>query len=138
MAGRKKESEEEEEGPLVVLTLLDLAALLLAVLLPAAAYRGYAGAREELEAARAELNVTARSNQDILIFNRVPKVGSNSINNLVGHLRERNDFRAFTSLEYMPVTEGTEDIIYSDDTIRKVSTKTFQSTKSAVVQIYFF
>ena len=51
----------------------------------------------------ANLNSTsARCDPDLLIFNRVPKVGSQTIQNLIGILRVRNGFDAFTSIEDMP------------------------------------
>ena len=57
---------------------------------------------DELNRATAHLNSTAtRCDPDLLIFNRVPKVGSQTIQNLIGILRERNGFDAFTSIEDM-------------------------------------
>ncbi len=74
-----------------------------AVLLLVLSYRDLDSVTRQLVLAGEELNVTGNCRQDILIFNRVPKVGSVTINNLVGLLRERNNFAAFTSLERMPV-----------------------------------
>ncbi len=73
---------------------------------------------EELSA----MNVTtAAANQDILIFNRVTKVGSETIRGLLGALRQRNNFTAFTSLDGMPEpTENAETIFLPDYATRHV------------------
>ena len=56
----------------------------------------------ELDKEMAHLNSTSgRCDPDLLIFNRVPKVGSQTIQNLIGILRVRNGFNAFTSIEDM-------------------------------------
>ena len=58
---------------------------------------------EELKQATARLNSTAENcDPDLLLFNRVPKVGSQTILNLIGILKERNGFDALTSIEGMP------------------------------------
>jgi len=41
----------------------------------------------------ASLNTTGRAEVDILFFNRVPKVGSTSIQNLLGRLAAANGFK---------------------------------------------
>ena len=51
---------------------------------------------ESLEAVRSELNNTGRApNQELLIFNRVPKVGSQTILTLLNKLSWRNNFTAY-------------------------------------------
>ena len=57
---------------------------------------------DELNQAAAHLNSSAfRCDPDLLLFNRVPKVGSQTIQNLIGILRGKNGFDAFTSIEDM-------------------------------------
>ena len=58
---------------------------------------------EELKHATARLNSTAENcDPELLIFNRVPKVGSQTILNIIGILTERNGYDALTSIEGMP------------------------------------
>ena len=84
------------------------------VLLLLLSLRARDDALRRLEEARRSVNATGGGGgggarlvrQDVLVFNRVPKVGSVTVMNLVGLLRERNGFDAFTSLDGMPVQEG--------------------------------
>ena len=92
----------------------------LSLLFLVASYRDLSSVTDQLSLAGVELNVSGNCREDILIFNRVPKVGSVTVNNLVGLLRERNGFVAFTSIARMPVQKNTEDIWYPDATMRKV------------------
>ena len=51
---------------------------------------------ESFETVRSELNNTGRAtNQELLIFNRVPKVGSQTILTLLNKLSWRNNFTAY-------------------------------------------
>ena len=49
-------------------------------------------ANQTLKELKSKLNVTGSCNENILIFNRVPKVGSQTVNHLIGALREINNF----------------------------------------------
>ena len=81
--------------------------------------------KSELRSLRASLNITPNCQQDILIFNRVPKVGSQTINQLIGELRARNNFTGFTSLEGMPENlNGGETIRLPRKEMRELAVKT--------------
>ena len=89
------------------------------VLLLLLSLRARDDALRRLEEARRSVNITTGGGgdprlvrQDVLVFNRVPKVGSVTVMNLVGLLRERNGFDAFTSLDGMPVQEGQVSCIF--------------------------
>lgn len=71
--------------------------------------------RQALTRVRHELNITEQGNPDILIFNRVPKVGSQTIMNLIGYLRAANDFDAFTSLDNMPLYSADSETVFLPD-----------------------
>ena len=74
----------------------------LLVLLLALAYYNYHSVNQALRTKCAEINTTARANQDILIFNRVPKVGSQTLTHLIAGLTKTNGFNPFTSVTGMP------------------------------------
>ena len=45
---------------------------------------------------RLDLNNTGRAeDQDLLVFNRVPKVGSQTMHNLINRLSKRNNFTSY-------------------------------------------
>ena len=53
----------------------------------------YASLHTTLRLEHASLNVTDRFDDTILIFNRVPKAGTQTINLLIDKLKHRNNFR---------------------------------------------
>ncbi len=99
---KKMKSTKSESAESRLLSWSDLVSALAVVCL-LVCYRDYDRAVRDLLDARQELNVTKNCRGDILVFNRVPKVGSVTMKYLVGVLREQNDFKAFSSLDMMPV-----------------------------------
>ncbi len=65
----------------------------------------YVSVLNHIRSARHEFNSTSeRCESDLLVFNRVPKVGSQTILNLIGALRRKNNFKAFTAIDSMSVS----------------------------------
>ena len=55
------------------------------------------------------------SDEEILIFARVPKTGSLGINHLLMHLRDINNFTTYSSIEGMPTKDGDTEYLYETD-----------------------
>ena len=72
----------------------------------------YYNVRRNVAEVKQSLNITGNGDPDLLIFNRVPKVGSTTIMSLVGELRSRNNFSAYTSLDNMPLIDEDKEMIY--------------------------
>ncbi len=86
--------------------------------------------KAELKAIRSELNVTSQCNQEVLIFNRVPKVGSQTMNHLIADLRARNNFTGFTSMDGMPESMlGGETVFLPQKEMRKMAVDTLATTE---------
>ncbi|TRY79746.1 hypothetical protein TCAL_01963, partial [Tigriopus californicus] len=87
--------------------------------------------RQALSRVGHELNITGRGNPDMLIFNRVPKVGSQTIMNLIGYLRAANDFDAFTSLDNMPeYSKDSETVFLPDAPMRQLTVDSLMKTQN--------
>ena len=55
------------------------------------------------------------SDEEILIFARVPKTGSLGINHLLMHLRDIHNFTTYSSIEGMPTKDGDTEYLYETD-----------------------
>ena len=104
--GSKEEEEEPQQpGPGRQHRLVDLIACL-AVILAGLTTQSYLSALSQLRAYREEnLNVTGSLDQEGLVFNRVPKVGSETIWSLIGKYTKNDErghlicnFRAVSSI----------------------------------------
>ena len=79
---KKKKEEEEKGGP--SWGLVDLVACL-SVILAGISVQTYFAAKSQLSVYREEnLNITGTLDQEGIVFNRVPKVGSETIWTLIG------------------------------------------------------
>ena len=69
----------------------------------------YVSVRSDLSDAASALNNTASADQEGLVFNRVPKVGSEMIWSLIDRLAVRNGFHSFSDSKEVKDRRGSEN-----------------------------
>ena len=79
----------------------------------------YVSVRSDLSDAVSVLNNTALADQEGLVFNRVPKVGSEMIWSLIDRLAVRNGFHSFSDSKEVKDRRGSENTYLRTRALRK-------------------
>ena len=97
----------------------DMAVFIAIVAAAAYALDRYASVRRELSVATGVLNNTAFADPEGLVFNRVPKVGSEMIWSLIDRLAVRNGFHSFSDSKEVKDRRGSENTYLRTKALRK-------------------
>ena len=91
-------------------THFDFIVIAVAVIIPLIAVQINLNIQSQLEKCRHSLNLTDQlrldHNENILIFTRVPKTASLTINAILERLMKQNNFIAFSKIDGMPTDAG--------------------------------
>ena len=69
---------------------------------------------DQLDQATKKLNQTL-GNQDILVFARVPKTASLTVNAIVSELKDIHDYKVLSNLDGMPLASSSQEYLYEPD-----------------------
>ena len=100
-------------------TATDVAAFVAIVAAASYALDRYASVRSDLSDAMSVLNNTAFADHEGLVFNRVPKVGSEMIWSLIDRLAVRNGFNSFSDSKEVKDRRGSENTYLRTRALRK-------------------
>ena len=91
-------------------TSFDFITIVVAVVIPLIAVQINLNIQSHLEKCRHSLNLTDQlrvdHNENILIFSRVPKTASLTINAILERLMKQNNFNAFSKIDGMPKNDN--------------------------------
>ena len=93
--------------------------IMLSISLTAFIFQDYTKLRNQLKSEAQILNNTEKANQTFVIFNRVPKAGTNTLWELLDAISKRQNFK-FTSLgdsALLKDKRGENTIMYQSDTL---------------------
>ena len=95
-------------------THFDFIVIAVAVIIPLIAVQINLNIHSQIEKRRHSLNLTDQlqldHNENILIFTRVPKTASLTINAILERLMKQNNFNAFSKIDGMPMNGRNGDV----------------------------